>query len=160
MTCVTIWRRGQVIPSDLPSGKYTIIYRVSKLVAGPAYIAARRMVGKAINIAGTDRAQISGYRVVDRWFSPSVDFQFDCQVHGAGTLAVLGVIAAIAVALGAVAIFTNATAVEIRKVLTTEAGQDWLSKAGGNMTGLLVIGGLALAGIAIAAVMIRRKAAL
>ena len=148
-----------MIPTDLPTGTYTIIYRVSKLVAGPAYVAARRMVGKALNVSGTDRAEVKGFRVIDRWFSPNVDFQFDCQIHGGGTLMVLAAIAAIAVALGAVAVFTNATAVEIRKVLTTPAGQDYLSKAGGNMTGILVIGGLLVIGAAVLGIIYRKRVA-
>jgi hypothetical protein len=111
------------IPADLPTGKYTIIYRVSKLLAGPAYIAAARMVGKAINVGGTNRAQVTGYRAVNRLLSPNVDFQFDVDVTGIPVLACLIAVAAIAVALGAVALFTKDTAVEIRKIIQAPGGQ-------------------------------------
>lgn len=130
------------IPADLPSGKYTITYRVSKLVAGPAYIAAALMVGKAINVNGTDRAKVTAYRSVNRLLSPNVDFQFDLDVTGIPVLACLIVVAAIAVALGAVALFTKDTAVEIRKTITTPGGQV-----------LAVGGGLVLAVIAIVGVL-------
>lgn len=128
------------IPADLPSGKYTITYRVSKLVAGPAYIAAARMVGKAINVNGTDRAQITAYRSVNRLLSPNVDFQFDVEVVGIPVLACLVVVAAIAIALGAVALFTKDTAVEIRKTITTPGGQV-LAIGGGLVLALVAIVG-------------------
>jgi hypothetical protein len=131
------------IPADLPSGKYTITYRVSKLVAGPAYIAAARMVGKAINVNGTDRAKVIATRSINRLLSPNVDFQFDLDVTGIPVLACLIVVAAIAVALGAVALFTKDTAVEIRKTITTPGGQV-LAVGGGLILALIAI----VAGIA------------
>ena len=131
------------IPADLPSGKYTIIYRVSKLVAGPAYIAAGRMVGRAINVGGTDRAKVIATRSVNKLLSPNVDFHFDVEVVGIPVLACLIVVAAIATALGAIALFTKDTAVEIRKTLTTPGGQV-LAVGGGLVLALVaIVAGLA-----------------
>lgn len=134
------------IPADLPSGKYTIIYRVSKLVAGPAYIAAARMVGKALNVGGQNRAKVVGYRSVNRLLSPNVDFQFDVEVVGIPVLACLVVIAAIAIALGAVALFTKDTAVEIRKTITTPGGQVLAIGGGLALALLAIIGAIAYFG--------------
>jgi hypothetical protein len=143
---ISIWRRGVAIPPDLPSGKYTIIYRVSKLVAGPAYIAAARMVGKAINVNGKDRAKVTAYRSVNRLLSPNVDFHFDIEVVGIPVLACLIAVAAIAAALAAGAWFTKDTAIEIRKSLDTAGGQILAIGGGLVLAVIAIIGGLAYFG--------------
>ena len=151
---VMIWRRGMAIPTDVPAGRYTIIYRVFGPLELPAWIAAKRMVGKAMNCAGTTRAEVRGFKMIKRLFSPNVDFFFDVDIQGGAPILVLAAIAAIAASLGAIAIFTNATAVEIRKVLTTPAGQETLKGIGGNIGGAVAIGGLALILLAVGGVII------
>lgn len=134
---ITIWQQGMAIPADLPSGSYTIIYRVNKLAAAPALINAVRMVGKLQPLGtGGETVKITHYRVIDRWFSPNVDFQFDAEIVGGAVAGVVAAIAAIAIACGIVAIFTNANMVEIRKVLTSPAGQEFLSDAGEGVRGI------------------------
>jgi hypothetical protein len=68
------------------------------------------------------------------------------EVVGIPVLACLVVIAAIAIALGAVALFTKDTAVEIRKTITTPGGQV-LAVGGGLVLALIaVVAGLAYFG--------------
>lgn len=151
---VTVWKRGQAVPADLPTGRYTFIYRVAGPLELPAYIAAKRMVGKALNVGGDSRAKVLGVREVKRLFSPNVDFYFDVEVQGGGGLLIFAAIAAIALSLGAVAIFTNATAVEIRKVLLSPAGQEALEGAGSNVGGMVAVAGIALILLAVGGVVI------
>ena len=158
---VPIWRRGMAIPQDLPSGQYTIIYRIPGLLASPALVAAERMVGKRMTqTGGTEALKVTGYRCVSKPFSPNVDFHFYCECEGIAPVVAWAIVGAIAVACGLVAIFTYSTAVEIRRVLTSPAGQTYLKSAGGAAGTTLIIGGavLILAVLAGLAIYAKQKA--
>jgi len=142
---ITVWRRGQVFPADLPSGTYTFIYRVPRLMADAAEAQAWRMIGKRQKTGtGTDEIQMVRFDRIQRPWSLNTDFQFQIRVYGGSWIGVMIAVAAIAVALGIVAIFTEKTAVEVRKILESPGGQEFLVKTAGGANALLVIGALVL----------------